>query len=61
MLFGAIAVALVLIGVAGLYLGRREQRARSWTRMACFAVGLAALAIVAMMLFLLLVLVANGD
>jgi hypothetical protein len=29
--------------------------------MACFAVGLAALAIVAMMLFLLLVLIANGD
>ena len=61
MLLVAIAVTLVLMGIAGLYIGRREQRARSWTRMACFAVGLAALAIVAMMLFLLLVLIANGD
>jgi cell division protein FtsW (lipid II flippase) len=55
MLFVAIVIALVLIGVVGLYTGRADQRARSWTRMACFAVGLAALAIVAMILFLALV------
>jgi hypothetical protein len=61
MAFVTIAIALVLVGVAGLYTGRADQRVRSWVRMGCFAVGLAALATLAMMLFLVLVLATSGD